>query len=515
MEELRKNAGTLCISETVFDGQAEQGVELDYVLPDYYPEIFRILSCRLDPRIMSYSLLNDSKLMIDGNVDIRVLYLAEGSSAVHCIEQRYTYSKTVDIGKGAVSGDGDICVKLASRADYCNCRAISGRRIDVRGAVSTKVRITSDREAGLPVIPKALQVRSMEHTCCGSMVSAEKQFTVREEIETGASGIGCILRTATMPEVTDVRIIGNKAVIKGQVTVSAAYGIYKEGEQGCTDIERMTADIPVSQIIELDGIDDEHSCSAEIDVLNCELSCNSDSGIVSCNMLAVCRIHCCKENTVSIPVDVFSTQYETEHSLKQIRAVRSCSKINRPFTLRSALSCEGGEIEAVYDCSAEAYNVSCSVVENGVKLSGLLCYQALCRTSDGVPCQLEKQESFEQIISIEAADSDSMADISVCCVDTDHNIRSDGTVDIIVSAKADGSVTSLDNISIADNIIVHEDRPRQHDNVYALRICYADGKENCWDIAKRYGTSVDAVLSENDIADKDEALSGMILIPTI
>ena len=29
--------------EVVFDGQTEQGVELDYLLPDYYPEIFKIL----------------------------------------------------------------------------------------------------------------------------------------------------------------------------------------------------------------------------------------------------------------------------------------------------------------------------------------------------------------------------------------------------------------------------------------------------------------------------------------
>ena len=28
------------VSEVVYDGQAEQGVEFDYILPDYYPDIF-------------------------------------------------------------------------------------------------------------------------------------------------------------------------------------------------------------------------------------------------------------------------------------------------------------------------------------------------------------------------------------------------------------------------------------------------------------------------------------------
>ncbi len=516
MEELRRNAGCVCISETIFDGQAEQGVELDHVLPDYYPEIFRILSCRLDPHIMSYSLLNDSKLMIDGNVDIKVLYLAEGSNAVHCIGQKYTYSKTIDIGKGAVTGDGDICVKLSSRSDYCNCRAVSGRRIDVRGAVSTKVHITSDRAVSLPVIPRELQIREQESVCCSNIVAAEKQFTVREEIETGAAGIGCILRTTALPKISDVRIIADKAVIKGQVTVNAAYGIYKEGEQGCTEIERMTADIPVSQIVEVEGIDDEHSCTAEIDVLSCELNCSSDNGIVSCNMLAVCRLRCCKESSVSIPVDVFSTEYETEHSMKTLKAARCSSRINRPFTLRSVLSCEGSEIEAVWDCSAEAYNVSSTVTDNGdIKLTGLICCQALCRNTDGVPCHLERQESFEQIIAADGADAKDQIDINVICLDTDHSIKTDGTLEVIVSAEAAGRITSAESIAVADNVTVHEDRAIKRDNCYALRICYADGKESSWDIAKRYRTSVASVLNENDITDSDELLSGMILIPTI
>ena len=67
--------------EVVFDGQTEQGVELDYVLPDYYPEIFKILKCTLTPRIISYSASGDSKLTLDGVVYIKVLYLEIGRAS--------------------------------------------------------------------------------------------------------------------------------------------------------------------------------------------------------------------------------------------------------------------------------------------------------------------------------------------------------------------------------------------------------------------------------------------------
>ena len=96
MEEMNRKADAVFMTETLFDGQTEQGVELDHVLPDYYPEIFRILKCCLSPRVISAA-VSGNKIMLDGVVLIKVLYLAENSTALHCVEQRYTWSKTVDI----------------------------------------------------------------------------------------------------------------------------------------------------------------------------------------------------------------------------------------------------------------------------------------------------------------------------------------------------------------------------------------------------------------------------------
>ena len=36
MEEMNRKADAVFMTETLFDGQTEQGVELDHVLPDYY-----------------------------------------------------------------------------------------------------------------------------------------------------------------------------------------------------------------------------------------------------------------------------------------------------------------------------------------------------------------------------------------------------------------------------------------------------------------------------------------------
>ncbi len=515
MEELSRKTNTISVSELVFEGSAEQGIELDYVLPDYYPEIFKILSCRLSPKILAYNMLGDSKMMIDGCVDIKVLYLAEGDNSINCIEQKYTYSKTVDLGKSVITDDGNITVKLEPRADYCNCRAISGRRIDVRGAVSTKLRINAVKSCHIPVMPQGVQVRTVPIECCGTILSGERQFSCKEEIETGASGISFIMRSNAIPKINDVRIVADKAIIKGVITLNAAYGVKQDDSSGCSVLESMSADIPVSQIIDIDGINDSFNCNAEMDIMNCELSCSSDSGIIDCNILAVTRMICKKNNDASIPCDVFSTEYDTEYSVKQAKVMRSSSHFDKTLGIKGECEASGNEIAGVMDCSADIYNLSCRAENDELILSGAVCYRAICKNAEGIPYSVEKQEGFEVSAKHDIDHGINEIDFTARCSDVDYSIRSDGSLDISAKIELDANLCESSIIEMIEYVTIHEDKPKAKQNDYALRIYYADGEEDCWSIAKRYSTSVDAIMTENDIEDRDIPLSGMILIPAI
>ena len=54
--EFKVNRETFTASQIALDTTVEQAVERDFVLPDYYPDIFRILKCRVIPKIMSHSI---------------------------------------------------------------------------------------------------------------------------------------------------------------------------------------------------------------------------------------------------------------------------------------------------------------------------------------------------------------------------------------------------------------------------------------------------------------------------
>ncbi len=516
MEELSRAADTISISEIAYNGQAEQGVEFDYVLPDYYPDIFRVLSCTLTPKIVSYNLTADNKLIMDGIVYIKVLYLAENSNAVHCIDHRYTYSKTIELGKKKDLNCAEAQIDLTPQTDYCNCRAISNRRIDVRGAVSIKARIMCENNIQLPYINDGLQIRTKDITCFGKELTAKKQFTVREEIDTGAAGISYIVNCNAVPKLSDMRLISDKAVIKGVVTVSALYGLHDPANAGCTEMDHMTADIPISQIIDIIGISDEHKASADITVMNCELGCKEDSGILTCELLIACTINAVKEHTISVPIDAYSTEYECDKTSATIKAATDHQHTEHSISLRSSISAGADTFEAVWDCICELRNVTCRAKsENELVISGQLCTRAIGKTSGGSPYCSEKQDAFEEIIPIGSISESSMIDCKAIVSDTNYSIKADGTLD--VSTVLDCNITTKNTMQLEmlSSINVLEDKPKNKETDFAMRIYYANGTEDCWCIAKRYNTTVNAIMRDNEIDDDTTLLNGMVLIPTV
>lgn len=516
MEEINKLS--VCVDEIVFDGQTEQGVELDYVLPDYCPDIFKILSCTLTPRIVSYSVSGDCRLNIDGIVYIKVLYLAENSDNVQCIDQRYTYSKIVDMSRKN-SPTVDPIVSLQMKSDYCSCRAVSPRRIDVRGAVSCRIKAAAPMEYALPEMPDGLQVRWAEIDCCGKTLFAQKQLTVREEIDTGASGIAFIMQCSAIPRITDLRVIADKAVLKGTVSINALYGTpdnENPENSGAANTEKMTADIPISAILDIDGITSAHQTFPEISVMNCELIPKPDSGILSCELLVECRVRAQLDDTLSIATDVYSTEYETDFTSNLLKISAEPRTLSQNITVHTDMNVDKGEIRSIWDAASELKNAVCRPDESGgLKLSGQLCTTAYGVNTDGVPFFCEKQEPIEQMIAADNVTADTLVDFTANVIDTGFSIKPDGNLELTSTIDLEASLHNIMPVEAIDSVTIHEDQPKHKSDEFALRICYSNSKADCWSIAKRYNTTVKALMEENDIENCDEPLSGMIVIPTV
>jgi hypothetical protein len=100
--DFKLNREEISTSEVIFDGLQEQSAELDYVLPDYYPEIFKIVKCIATPKIVSYS-VNGDKLTYELSICMRIMYCSEQSNTLHVLDQKLNYTKQQSLAKQLLS----------------------------------------------------------------------------------------------------------------------------------------------------------------------------------------------------------------------------------------------------------------------------------------------------------------------------------------------------------------------------------------------------------------------------
>lgn len=514
--ELQLKKEPVYLNEVIFDGQTEQGVEFDYVLPDYYPDIFKILKCSLTPGISSYS-VSGTQLFIDGAVLIRILYLSDDNVNIHCVEQKYTYSKTLELTKPADKAT----VYITARTDYSNCRAISGRRFDVRGAVSCKVKACQPKIFETVSGADGLETKSRALSYCGNKLTGGGQFTIREDIETGTGrgGILGILSCDASAEVTDIKIIAGKAVVKGEAKVKALYLIKIDEES--RDSEVMEATVPISRIIDMDGLDDSFSCFADIKIMDCGLEIkagdNGDNRILGCDLTVDCKVTANREENISVLTDLFSTNYETDFTTAQIKVEHSPVRVQKQLAHKTDLECKEGSLEEIFDCRCDLNGISCKFNgEGGLIVTGQLISQAIGRLSgSGTPVYLEKSEPVELNCDVGIGDENSVIEPNLQITDVSFNISGDVKVEVRVNILLNGCAYRLKNITVIENVLLDSEKPKEKSSEYALKMYYAEENEEIFAVAKRYNTKPEAIMEENELEEEVLSAPCLLLIPIL
>ena len=132
IEPMTAETGVL---ENLYDSFAEQGIDCDIAMPDYCPDIMRILKCSVTNSITNSKISGD-RATVDGSAKIRIIYTDE-KNGIYTYEQDYPFSKFAELPS---TFDGAM-LSATAKTEYANCRAVSKKRIDIHGVISIRFRI--------------------------------------------------------------------------------------------------------------------------------------------------------------------------------------------------------------------------------------------------------------------------------------------------------------------------------------------------------------------------------------
>lgn len=515
--DFKLNREAIAAAQTALDSSCELPVERDFVLPDYYPDIFRVLKCTVSPDLSSTA-INGGKLTIEIAVLIRVLYLSENDKRINCIEQKMTVSKSLEMNGECVNP----AVYVKPKCDYVNCRVVNQRRLDVRGAVTASVK--AEGELKQAVVTNAfggsVQLKKQTVTYPARRLHVAKRITVIDEFEMSSSkpAVGAVLRCGCTVEQGDYlerKIIAGKLITKGEVQISMLYSCVNAA--GEDSVETMRFSLPFSQIIDVDGIDESFDADVDISVGSCELIPKGENGnMLECELVLLVSCTAMKYETCEAVTDAYSTCYECEIDRCETQIECPPERIKQSAQAECTLTYSDGEIGCVYDSFAECGNIT-SRLDSEKKcfmLSGNVKFTSLGAGEGGMPFLLEAETPFEQEIPFpEGCEEELSYEPNVAVCNCSYYLAGGSSIELKADLKIGGLIRRTCAGKLISELRVLTDKPKKRCENYALKLCRCGSNEDIWDIAKKYSTSVTAIMEENELTDDKITQQGMLLIP--
>lgn len=496
--------------EPLFDDFDERPVDCDFVLPDYLPDIAAVLKCTMKPVVQSKQLSGD-RLIADGVTNIRVLYLDEARKCARSCEFTQPFTSTFQV-KNVAPG---ACIQLSAKTDYVNCRATSPRRLDIHGAFSVKLKVTA--EGGSEVVSAAggdgLYTRKQPVHFTVPAASAEKPFTISEVLELGPgkAPVETLVRSEAMPNVTECKVLPGKVIVKGDLILKNLYA----SDTVAGTMDRTEHQIPFSQIVDVDGLNDDWMCECKMDVTVCDIHItqnqNGENVLLSVSVKLVAQIQCYRTGASEVVTDAYCTDCPVKLETKRLDT-QQLTGIRRDMnTVKEALELPPDGVAEIIDMWCEATPVATRSEEEGSYIDGRLLVAMLARDAAGIVSYYERPVDF----TLEFSDRCSQMTAELCVVNVEYTLTAQ-QLDIRVQIASTRFCTVADSCMAVTGMEADESQPfskTEADQKCALKIYFANGGESLWEIAKSCHTSMEAVMEENGLAADVLPDDTMLLVP--
>ncbi len=504
----------ICVNREVFKGGAEQPIDLDITLPDYCPDISRILKCQILPQITLRQILGD-RLNVEGTTLVRILYVDEEGGCVRNCELSSAFSTSFNIKADTDSP----LVFTSTHVDFVNCRAVTKRRVDIHGAFTVTARVLSRcREEILSGAEGCgIQVKQEPAEVSTLVGAAQHDFTISEvlELNTNKAMPESILRCDAHAVLTDYKAIANKLIAKGELLIKLLY---------CTDLETGALDvmeysIPISQILDIDGLYDDCECDVRFEVLSAEAKINQDGADSGQVFEIEARACVCatahRQEQIQVITDAYSTDYDLDTEKKQISFDRIADLVQESFLCRGSVDIPQNGIVNIIDTWCDVVSATVTPSENRLDFSGRVNVCMLVINSEEKPEYLERMLDYNYSKEYPYQTDGFLCMPDVAVITSSYRLSGVDGIEVRVELKLNAPVYSTVKLYALSSMEPDESKPKNKDSMSALTIYYADPGETVWDIARRYNTSVDAVSEENDLPAERIDKRMMLLIPSM
>lgn len=496
----------LFINEVLLDSAVEQPIECDALLPDYCPDIVRILGCMVNPAI-STCRLSPGRLDLEGAADLTVLYVTPDGSAARA-NYKVPFSKGLDL-----SGEGDpsASVEASARPGYINCRAVSSRRLDIRGAVSIWARVISGREEQVPAGSEDGALQLKKEPLPGVMVLGQctREDHISETLEPayGKPPVESILHWSGCVRISDCKAGVGKAVIKGELLLHVLYA-------SAAGPQQMDYTLPVNAVAEIEGLSEDCLCDLSHEIVSLSLEPASDGTGEMRNMEldAVVQLTARGYKPVqgAVCTDCYCIKNPCEFRTKTVETMRPLELVRENFSHKETMALPD-KVQEVLDMWCQVLSASARPQGSVLTAQFRLSVSMLAMMEDGEIYHFDRTIDVERSIAADGGDSAFSPRLSVA--GCGFTFTSGESAELRCDLILEGVLWNRRRVTYISDVTVDEKRPKSCDKAPGLYIYLAEPEETMWDIAKRYNTEIRRIEEDNPPSEADQRR--ILLIPVL
>ncbi len=504
---IQKERISLC--EQSFQGSSEHAVDCDITLPEYLPDIVKILRCVCVPGIKSHQ-NNGDRITAECNCIIRVLYICEQGN-LNCFEQNMQFAKQIELKSPETVTD----VFVGAKSDYVNYRVSGQRRFEIHGAITvfarsnTKNKIELVTDAG----GDGVALKSEKNEVCDLISTVEKSFTTTETCDAGALSepMGAIISCCGWSVIDELKIVSNKLFLKGELIVHTSF----TGAQ-THQVQNLENIININQIIEAPDITESCRIDAFLSVICLEIKprfdASGDKNLLDITATLNLSANCYETRKITCVKDAYSTKYETDIKKSVVYTASLQEEIEDTFLCRGVADLGTTGVSKVLSFMCTDITSGFALTENSCTVTGEVTTDIIYEDAKGEICFAQRQIPYEY--KRPSGIIDGILTCTPRCAITASSfvLTHDNQLDIRIEINVRGFVFNEKERLITTDLAVNKDKMKTIKTA-SLTIYFAEKDEALWDIAEKYNTTVDAIMRENRMTDAFVKEKCKLLIP--
>lgn len=469
-------------------------------LPDGMPDVGRVLCAWGQAMLRSKEWRGDG-MSASGGVMVWVLYAPEDGSSPQCVDIWLPFNAKWNFSETEREG----MIRIAPLIRSVDARMISARKLMIRASLGICGEALEPCEVQVCTpgqVPEGLELLKNTYPVRLPKEAGEKAFVLDEELSLPGScpAMEKPIRFELTPQLADVRVLAGKVVFRGTGLLSVLYC----GDDG--SLHTWHHEIPFSQFADLEedfGTDADARITFAL--TNLELDRMEDGSVrLKCGLVAQYVIE--DQMLLELTEDAYSPHREVTPEIEEVKLP---SVLDRR---RDQVNCEAtldAECAKIVDLCFLPDHPSLSRVGDRIsnRLTGVfqLCYEDLNGNLQGVVRRWEQERMLDA-----AADSVVCVEVSASGVPAAQlgarGVTMKCDMNLEMYTKTSRGQCMMTGIALGD--IKKPDRGRP--SVILRRM---EG-ERLWDLAKRCGTTVQAICQANGLKDEPDP-GRLLLIPVL